>query len=811
MHKDEAFKRILEGKAIVITGSGAHLGVMTPNNEQFPSGISLAKDIYGECGINSPENPWDLQDATDTYIEMFSEDKLIQTIKKKLIVGKIEEEHRKLYSYNWLRVYTTNYDEVPRIATSKNVNTLMPITLYTKRKEDDLNNNLCIYINGYIGRLTAETIKNEFKLTGRSYLSAQELVKSEWGAVFTEDIETADCIIIVGLSLEYDLEIKKFIYNQNVVNKTIFIESPTITKDKRRKLERLGSVEAIGMRQFVNELETFRKNYTIPIQNVNLYTYKSFDIYKYKQSLKIANSLSVYDLLMSGKIVDDLWYRANGKYVNIIYRKKLYDAVDYLKGGGKVIYIHANLGNGKTLFVESLKHQLQKYNYKIFTLIEYYQHITPKEIKNIVEETGKKLIIIENYYNYLSVIKNLALHHSDDIQFVFTARTVLYDTRLGEVEEYFGLNPGQSAVFDLNTLTVSEINSMNNILEKNGLWSDYSAASPQKRKKYLKQKSGGNSQLQAILLGVLNSPKMKEKVEDIVNSIKKVSDVYYDALIFTLLIKTMSLNISANDMSKILEINIALDAKFVNNSGVKEILDFSAGETTYKLKSAVTANMILKELSSDDRIIQLLVKTANYANNYHKIERYENILKNIISYSHVRTFLTDSSQKERFLINYYDALKGLEYYKENSFYWLQYAIACINIERYDLAQTYLNSAYSWFRDTDTMIPFQIDTQQATLYLILIEKGLSMDIEKDFCAAHQLLMKPTISRKDNPAKQIKVFGFYIRKAVSQKMIDSKYVDTYRTCCAEAYNKITQYQKMFGQKRTKRYFRIWQRNC
>lgn len=793
MEKEQVFKSILSGKAILLTGSGAHLGVTTPDNEPFPSGIALSKEIYKECGINNPENPWDLQDATDTYIERFSEEELVQTIKKKLYVGNILEEHRTLYSYDWQRVYTTNYDEVPRIATRKNINTLIPITLSSKRREKDLDNNLCIYINGYIGKLTTDTLRNEFKLTGRSYLAAQELLKSEWGAIFSEDIETADCIVIVGLSLDYDLEIKRFIYNQNVVEKTIFIESIDISQDKKRKLERLGSVETIGMKQFVRELEKFKENFTPPVRNANLYLYKSFDVYEYKKNLKKANSLNVYDLFMSGKMTDDLWYRDKGKYINIIYRRKLHEAVNCLENGCKVLYIHANLGNGKTLFVESLKHQLQRFNYKIFTLKDYYQNITSKEIKNIIEETGKKLIVIENYYNYMSVIKNFALHNISNIQFVLTARTVLYDTRIYEVEELFKLDLGQSSVLDLNKLVMGEINEMNTILETNGLWNDYSDESEELKRKFLKEKKGGNRELQAILVGVLNSSKMKEKIEDIVNSIKSISDIYYDALMLFLLTKIMSLNISVNDISRILEVNVALDVKFMNNPGVKEILDFSSGETSYKLRSAITANMILKELGSNVKIIELLVRTAKYANNYCNIERYENILKNIISYSHVRTFLTNSSQKERFLINYYDELKELDYYKENSFYWLQYAIACINVERYDLAQMYLNNARSWFWDSDAIVPFQIDTQQATLYLILIEKGLSSDIEKDFYEAHKLLMKPSISTKDNPAKQIKVFGFYTRRDIRNKMLDIRYINIYRKCCSEAYNKVSQYLK------------------
>ena len=71
-------------------------------------------------------------------------------------------------------------------------------------------------------------------------------------------------------------------------------------------------------------------------------------------------------------------------------------------------------------------------------------------------------------------------------------------------------------------------------------------------------------------------------------------------------------------------------------------------------------------------------------------------------------------------MNYYDSLKELEYYRENTFWGLQYAIACANIGEYDLAQCYLESAYSFFQDSEYTVPFQVDTQQAGLYLLRIE-------------------------------------------------------------------------------------------
>ena len=150
-------------------------------------------------------------------------------------------------------------------------------------------------------------------------------------------------------------------------------------------------------------------------------------------------------------------------------------------------------------------------------------------------------------------------------------------------------------------------------------------------------------------------------------------------------------------------------------------------------------------------------------------------------------------QKEAFLIKYYNELKELNYYKENSFYWLQYSIACMNIGKYDLAQTYLDNAYSWFRDSEEIVPFQIDTQQAKLNLTVIEKGGAVDIKGKFLEAHDLLMKPVVSVKDNPVKQITNFKYYMKKGVKDKMIKEGYIKEYQKCCGEAYNKTNQYLK------------------
>lgn len=143
-------------------------------------------------------------------------------------------------------------------------------------------------------------------------------------------------------------------------------------------------------------------------------------------------------------------------------------------------------------------------------------------------------------------------------------------------------------------------------------------------------------------------------------------------------------------------------------------------------------------------------------------------------------------------MNYYDSLKELEYYRENTFWGLQYAIACANIGKYDLAQRFLEAAYSFFHDSEYTVPFQVDIQQARLYLLRIENEKNVDVADYFEKAHLLLMKPAVSLKNNEKKQIQLLRKYVAPAVLKKL-PSDFKDRYRRYCGEAYNKVHEFLK------------------
>lgn len=794
MKLDRVYHAIMEGRAILVTGAGAHVGALNLNKNEFPTGGNLAETLYRKCGIEHPDDPNDLQDASECYLERKSVDELILEIKDALHVANIQEEHKKLYVQNWQRVYTTNYDEIPILGTKNSEQPFYPVTLSDNTNLEKEQKKQCVYINGYIGKLNADTMRSEFRLTGSSYDSSEYLNASPWGSIFADDLATAECIVIVGLSLKYDLDLRRLIYAQNVTEKIVFIERQGLSEDQIRKLKRYGEVYPITMQTFVQNLENYKAMHLDIQETVEEHIFSCFEIAKKRDTRKKATAFDVYNLLMTGNYdnSDALWHQVQGKYDNLLYREYLDEAKKVLKNNCKILYLHANLGNGKTIFIESLKQMLFKDGYHIFELKTEYQNALAADVRSIVQMPGKKIVIIENYFNWINVLKKFSIYMENDIQFILTARTVVFDARIKEANDVLDVKEGESRIIGLNKLSKKEIREFSAILSKNGMWGKLSNLPNSAKRKRLQNKKQGNAELQSILVDIVNSSDMKNKIEETVEKIKSVSESYYEVLILALLIKIMSLDIVASDIGKIIGINTAFDSSFIQNENVLEILDFSDGTTKFRIKSAVTANLILKELDCNHTIIKVLKQTAIFANRYRSINRYENVLKNIISYSHVSTFLVKSGQKQAFLVNYYDCLKDLEYYCENTFFWLQYAIACSNIGKYDLAQRFLDNAYSYFRDSEYTVPFQVDTQQARLYLLRIEKEREIDVVELFRKAHLLLMKPVISNKDNEEKQIILFNKYVNDAIKKK-IPIEFEMQYRIYCGEAYNKVADYLK------------------
>ena len=789
MDKREIFDEILSGNAVLLTGSGVNVGVKNHEGDDFPVGTELAMLLYKECGIINPDDPNDLQDASQTFLEKKSSSELIGLLKQKYNVGTLSESVKVIYRLPWMRCYTTNYDDVPMLSTDKK---MIPVTLNQSTKRYIDNSNCCVYINGYIGKLDDKTLNAEFKLTAESYLSTDNIVKSQWGNVLRDDLDCAKVIIIVGLSLNYDLDLKRILNDNELIKKVVFVEKEGITEDKKRKLGRFGEVWDVGLERFANEIDDFAQREFVPKEKEKRLI--CFERNYRRSTRRPATTSEVYELLMRGELTDNIFWKDHGRYNSLVYREKIFDVIDAISNKIQLIYIHANLGNGKSIFLQMLKQQLFTKGISVYTFLEERNNREIGDIDTIISESGSKVVIIENYFNHMDVLHKFSKHDCSDVTFVLTARTMIYEVKMTEVCEWFGIKAGESVVLDINKLTGKEISNCIKLINDYEFWGKRTGISTKEKRRVLTDKSRGNCEFQSILLDVINSSTIKDRLDEIVKEIKQISGNYYSCLILMLLTKVMSLELSIKDINGITETLGMMDSQFVHNSAVKELVTFEDnGRMNFRINSSIVAQVILNGINNSADIIDVLKRVAIYADRYSESVRFESVLRNIVSFSHVNSFLHGKRDNINFIMDYYDELKNILYYKDNSFFWLQYSIACMKYENFELAQNYIDVAYGKFRENEINVPFQCDNQQARIYLEQIRRGRSSDIATDFEKAHRLIMKPIVSEKDREETSIRLLKIYVNKSFVAQMQNEKLMMLYKRMCGEAYNKVVSFLK------------------
>lgn len=789
MNTKDVYSEILNGNAVLITGSGANVEVKNHEGDDFPVGTKLPMLLYKECGIENPDDPYDLQDASQTFLERKSASELIALLKKTYNVGTLSDTVKTVYSLPWIRCYTTNYDDVPMLATDKN---LIPITLNQSTNKYIDNSACCVYINGYIGKLDEKTLNTEFKLTTKSYLSIDNIVKSQWGSVLRDDLDIAKVIIVAGLSLDYDLDLKRILNDNELIKKVIFVEKEGISEDKKRKLGRFGTVWDVGLKQFANDINSFAKTEFVPQDKERRLI--CFERNYRKNMRQAATSNEVYELLMRGDWSDNIFWKENGKYKSLIYREQVFDVINAISKKIKLIYLHANLGNGKSIFLEMVKQQLFTKGISTYAFLEEKNKREIGDIETIISEAGQKVVIIENYFNHIDVLKSFSQHNCSDITFILTARTMVYEVKMVEVCNFFGVGSGQSVILDINKLNRKEILNCYNLIEKYEFWGKKTRLPKNEKRLLLTDKRKGNYELQSILLEVINSSTIKDRLDEIVKEIKQDSGDYYQCLILMLLAKVMSLELHITDINGITDTLGMNDVQFIHNSAVRELVILSDnGKMNFKIKSPITAQVILNGINNSADIIDALIKIAVYADRYSENVRFESVLQNIVSFSHVNSFLNGKRDNINFIMDYFNALKDIAYYKDNSFFWLQYSIACMRYRDYELAQNYIDVAYGKFRENGINVPFQCDNQQARIYLERIRQGRTENIRADFEKAHILIMKPITSEKDREETTIRLLKIYVDKSFIAQIKRENLMLLHKKYCGEAYNKVTMFLK------------------
>ena len=400
MDIDEAIKIALDGEAILFLGAGFSIGGVNKMGKSIPTATELSLQMCKALRISESNNLSIISDRfiSDSKIGL-GLSKMIHFLKERLICVQVATEQQTIVQLPWMRIYTTNYDNIVEISSKTSGIFRESITATTEKIKIEELSGAIIHMNGSILTVTEENFFNEFKITNESYLR-DGFLESPWSDLFVHDINNCKAIIFIGYSMKYDLDLQKVLHNK-IRDKSVFIDKKDLDENQEYLLNKWGTLETIETAGLANKIISLQRTYVPKEKKTTLKGTEEVLITDYRNTVVSAND--VLNMLVYGKY-DKYSLRANTDF--FVKRNDYLKQVKETIATHQICIIHSNFGNGKTIFLDYLISQLiEEHNVYILREAKYIQ----EDLRIISQsKSSSNLLIIDDYDMYMPVFKELS-------------------------------------------------------------------------------------------------------------------------------------------------------------------------------------------------------------------------------------------------------------------------------------------------------------------------------------------------------------------------------------------------------------------
>lgn len=750
MNLQEAIRNIIDGEAILFSGSGFSAEAEKADGEKLCTARTLAHKLLSECGFSEDEYVDDLGQASEIFEGERGSLGLVDFVKREFTASKLTPPQQFLATLPWFRIYTTNYDNVLEKAwqdIGKRLNTAVLSdcqNLYLDK------HTLCVCLNGSVTRLSEEKLAEEIKLTNSSYLT-DSFRSSPWLNFFQTDLKTAKAVFFVGYSMLYDLDIKRVVFeNKELREKTFFIMWNKEPKANVLYVKKFGEPYPIGLQGFMEQIKEVQKTYRVVVPMFQ--PLLCFDKVEISKKIPSITDKEAFELFLKGNTGswDKIYYSLSSptSVPFCIYRTKLEKICNSIKDGERNIVVHSSLGNGKTMFLMSLATLLSRSGYNVY-YFRHYRTTLARELEKICGTTSPTVIIFDRYSDCIPHLEVLKTFRTDQV-LILADRSAMNDICYGKINGLYG----EFVSEDLNKLDENEIKQLCDLLTRYGLWGDKSGLRDDQKKEFVSHDCRGS--MAKTILQLLHSPNIINEYRRLIEDIRNKRG-YYDALIYILISQVAGFNVDTDDLVNIFDATQLNSPTFRNNASVREFIDFDGNQI--KETSSLFARVLLEEIFSTDVIVDVMIGIYKRLNEQRTRPEVRGVLRKMMNYSNLQHILNknDINYKAN-LLHYYDSIHTLGFCAENPHFWMQYAILKLSEYDYVTAQVYFDNAYAFAKKQKDYDTYQIDNHYARHILENeVANGSQASCMKAFEEAHNALMNP----------KHKVDSYYYPYRVAQK--------------------------------------------
>lgn len=734
MELQQALKYAMDGDAVLFLGAGFSYGGVNVSGGEMKVGKDLSYAICDDLGIVRSDN---LTISSSRYIEdencKKGLEKFIEFLRCQLTCIETTLDQDAICELPWMRIYTTNYDNIVELSSEKQGIFRETITITNARYSAARNmEQAVVHINGFIKKLDKNTFYDEFKITDDNY-NRDGLLQSPWRNLFETDLKKAKTVIFIGYSLKYDQELVRCIANLNIKEKCIFIDCKKLHEDDEFKIKRYGTLYKIGTTGFAQEITKIKENYTPHLKLIELSGFEKREITSY-YSDEHYSSKDAIDLLVKGEL--DIRYITQEGYC--VHRKATIEEVTKQLKSKQMVILQSKLGNGKSIFLECLAKELLM-DYNVYFLRNIDNYIDDLHLIQSVEDQCN-VIMIDDYGYYIQFIKALGRNFPENLKLVMTCRTSININLYYDLTEKYGYSEDNIYLCDIDKMTDSDVAELVSVLNKNRLWGKFDTMNSSQKKKKIKREYEAN--LSKIFYLLLES-------EVIESQIRKVVDVLNEKVELRKFVVVQAINslcrlkLAYSDICKFVNISDNLLRSYAMNQDVREILD--SENHRFVLSSAIYVQYLVRQSDMKKEMIEMLNKLyEECSKNDIWVKKYIQQRKFLVSRSNIKLVFSGkklTKQGEQEIFNYYDSIKNLPTATDNPFFWLQFGITALNLERYSLTKIYFDNAYANAEKLDDFDTYQIDTHYARLLLCTEMSNNRNNKEQaveNFYKAHRLL-------------------------------------------------------------------------
>ncbi|WNJ95435.1 SIR2 family protein [Vibrio ruber] len=735
--------RLATGNAILFTGAGFSLNCINLSGNHPPLAKKLSHLFSEYLGISEND---DLKYTSEMSLKYGEKSDVLEILSQQYFLTSTSSAAVQICSIPWRRIYTTNYDNSIELAYSENKKHIDSISLVHKTYEYIKGDRqACVHINGSIQNAVEDDLNNKIKLTDSSYLSGDFFLNTEWRSVFNKDLDHCSAIIFVGYSL-YDADIEKVLHeNPSLAGKTYFITHTGAEHQDTYKLSNYGYVSTIGTEgfgKFVSEITYEDASSLMP---------ESFTQVEVSYDYESANldDFATKNLLLYGQYDHqqiDTALRSSFTIPFMFQRSAMTEIGQEIKTKNHVL-IQSELGNGKSVLMDQIASSLVMDGITVWKLTNF--DANPCKDLDLLSLKGQHVLLIDDIADHKEFFKYFSAIQPNNITFLLSDRTLSSYSNVKVLSE----SNIDISVYTLDKLSDEEMKHLINILEDQNLWKQYTGWSFDRKIDLLTNTYHG--QLSNILLGLLNSPDIKNRVHILLSNLLK-NEFYKKTLFAICLCDIFGIRKESSYIADIAGNEEIRKASFRNEEGFKSLF-LVGSDNSIISKSSILCLFIVNNYLTESYIVDNCLEIMKRVDGSDLIH-----LKRL--HSRLRTFHNIEKlipQKQNALNNYFVQLKrNCTWLREHPHYWVQYAMCRLSFGDTDSAQQHLDSAYKFAaKRSDSYHTENIDTQQARLYLVRVVK-LSEDIStvtlafELFQKAHSLLC----SIKDDEHKYRQVIRY-----------------------------------------------------